>query len=269
MHLEMQSLRTGYADLAEAVLARGHESSPRGLRTVEVLGASFTCADPADSLPVGTGRGVVKGLAAVEALQLVGGFQDPNRLVLAAPHYAKFLDPETGRQRAAYGERTAWQMGTVVDELTKDPDSRRAQVAIWDPVADCRPGLHDYPCTTSLQFLVRDGRLHMQVHMRSNDLWLGVPYDVFMFTQMQLTLANVLELEPGCYRHSAASLHIYEHHLDQADALTAPTGDALPTYGLTGSSWDVARARAAGIHGGAELMAMSAGELWLRMACPQ
>jgi len=269
VHMELDNLREGYADLGAAILERGHETSPRGERTVEVLGASFTLSDPVDSLPVGTGRGIVKALAAVETLQLIGGFQDVDRLVAAAPHYANFVDPATNRLRAAYGDRTTWQMPFVVDELKRDPDTRRAQLVVWDPWLDCAAGLHDYPCTTSMQFILRDGRLHMQVHMRSNDFWLGLPYDVFMFTQLQLTLCNVLNLEPGCYRHSAASLHIYEKHLDKVDELTDPTAAGLPTFGLKGASWDEASGRARAIHNGADIGDLSVGEQWLRLVCPR
>jgi len=266
MHIHAHSLRTGYADIAAEILAQGHETSPRGERTVEVLGASLTLDDPADTLPVGTGRGVVKRLAATETLQLIGGFHDPDALVAAAPHFAKYLD-EDGEQRAPYGPRLHHQLPVAVRRLVEDPDTRQAQVVVWDPFSDNEPGLHDYPCTTSLQFLVREGELHMQVHMRSNDFWLGLPYDAFMFTQLQLTVANVLGLEPGAYRHSAASLHIYEKHLEQADALTAPASGPLPTYGIDALSWSMAVDRARGLHGDEHVgWSMSAGEQWLRMA---
>jgi thymidylate synthase len=233
---------------------------------VEVLGASLTLHDPFDSLPVGTGRGVVKQLAATETLQLVGGFHDPKVLVAAAPHFAAYLGPD-GQQRAPYGPRLYRQIPVAVERLRQDPDSRQAQVTVWDPALDNEHGLHDYPCTTSLQWLVRDGQLHMQVHMRSNDFWLGLPYDAFMFTQLQLTIASVLGLEPGAYRHSAASLHIYEKHFDKADALHAPTGDALPTFGIRAPDWDEAAARAVRIHDGQQPPeGASPGERWLHMA---
>lgn len=266
MHMEMQSLRTGYAELGAAILARGHETSPRGERTVEVLGASFTLADPVDSLPVGTGRGVVKRLAATEALQLIGGFHDPDALVLAAPHFKAYLDPETGEQRSPYGPRLRHQIPYAIQSLQQDPDSRRAQVVVWNAALDAQDGLHDYPCTTSLQWLLRDGLLHMQVHMRSNDFWLGVPYDVFMFTQLQLTVASALGVGVGAYRHSAASLHIYEKHLDMADALHDPRSDGPPTHGIVGTPWEVCAERARTIHAGEPLPLPSTGEQWLRLA---
>lgn len=265
MHIEVESLREGYAEIGAQILSYGHETAPRGERTVEVLGASLTFRNPADTLPVGTGRGVVKQLAATETLQLIGGLHDPKTLVAAAPHFANYLDTD-GKQRAPYGPRLYDQLPIAIQRLREDPDSRQAQVVIWDPREDNKPGLHDYPCTTSIQFLIRENELHMQVHMRSNDFWLGLPYDAFMFTQLQQTVANILGLDLGAYRHSAASLHIYEKHLDQADELRAPDADPLPTYGIDAADWDEAVHIARRIHDGSLPAVPSAGERWLYLA---
>jgi thymidylate synthase len=267
VHKEFDSLRTGYAQMGSWILAEGKKTAPRGQETIEILGASFTLHNPADSLPVGTGRGVVKQLAATETLQLIGGFHDPQTLVAAAPHFAAFLDPVTGKQRAAYGPRLKDQIPIAIERLVQDPDSRQAQVVVWDAILDGHHGLHDYPCTTSLQWLIRNNELHMQVHMRSNDFWLGVPYDVFMFTQLQLTIANILGIEPGLYRHSAASLHIYEKHWEQASELYWPAADSLPTFGINARSWTQAVDRAEGLHYGHPLVFQpSVGEQWLHLA---
>lgn len=247
------------------ILQHGRETAPRGEKTTEILGASFTIQNPTDSLPTGTGRGVVKALAATESLQLIGGFHDPVKLVRAAPHFANYLD-EDGRQRAPYGPRTVDQLPLIIDRLVADPDSRQAQVVIWQVEHDNVIGLHDYPCTTSMQWMIRDGQLHMQVHMRSNDFWLGVPYDVFQFTQLQQTLASVLGIEVGAYRHSAASLHIYEKHYDKVEDLRPSTTDPSPTFGVTGTTWREAQLRAIDIHDDDQLpFEPSVGERWLHL----
>lgn len=266
MHMEMESLREGYASLGQMILDHGDETSPRGEKTVEVLGASFTLHDPADSLVVGTGRGVVKALAAVETLQLIGGFHDPEMLVKAAPHFAAYLGSD-GEQRAPYGPRLRDQIPLAIERLKFDRDSRQAQVTVWQPHLDNFHGLHDYPCTTSLQWFIRGSELHMQVHMRSNDFWLGVPYDVFQFTQTQIAIANVLGLNVGCYRHSAASLHIYEKHLEKAGDLHSPDASAVPSYGLVASSWDDISMKAVDIHYDAVTVSdLTPGERWLHLA---
>ena len=73
----------------------------------------------------------------------------------------------------------------------------------------------DLPCTISLQYLIREGALHCIVYMRSNDLWLGFPYDVFCFTAFQTKLAMELGVKLGTYTHIAGSLHLYERNLVQ------------------------------------------------------
>lgn len=66
------------------------------------------------------------------------------------------------------------------------------------------------PCTTGLQFLLREGKLHLIANMRSNDAYLGLPHDVFCFTMLQEMVARILGVEVGGYWHSVASMHLYD-----------------------------------------------------------
>ncbi|RYH39567.1 MAG: hypothetical protein EON54_18795 [Alcaligenaceae bacterium] len=68
----------------------------------------------------------------------------------------------------------------------------------------------DIPCTCTMQFVIRNRRLHMLTSMRSNDAWLGLPHDVFAFTMIQELVARSVGVELGEYRHSVGSLHLYE-----------------------------------------------------------
>lgn len=68
----------------------------------------------------------------------------------------------------------------------------------------------DLNCTVCLQLFIREGKLYMTTYMRSNDLWMGFPYDVFQFTCLQTLLAMELDVELGTYTHIAGSLHLYE-----------------------------------------------------------
>jgi thymidylate synthase len=72
----------------------------------------------------------------------------------------------------------------------------------------------DIPCTLNLQFLLRDNKLNMIVNMRSNDIIWGLPYDLFVFTNMQEVVANTLGVELGWYLHRPGSLHLYKKHYD-------------------------------------------------------
>lgn len=100
------------------------------------------------------------------------------------------------------------QWDSVRDMLKKDPLSRQAVIHIKDPGVRKK----DTPCTICLQFLIRNNKLHLTVYMRSNDIWMGFPYDVFNFTCYQIRMAMELDVGIGSYTHIAGSLHLYERN---------------------------------------------------------
>lgn len=73
----------------------------------------------------------------------------------------------------------------------------------------------DVNCTLTLQFILRNNKLDLIVNMRSNDIWLGLPYDLFNFTCMQIQMAMELNVEVGTYYHNAGSLHMYRSNLNK------------------------------------------------------
>jgi thymidylate synthase len=97
----------------------------------------------------------------------------------------------------------------VKNMLLSDLNSRQAVLHI--KTASNKPS-KDVNCTVCLQFLVRDGKLHATTYMRSNDIWMGFPYDVFSFTAMQCKMAMELGVGIGTYTHIAGSLHLYERN---------------------------------------------------------
>lgn len=101
--------------------------------------------------------------------------------------------------------------------LMKDPNSRQAVIHI--KAADDTPS-KDVNCTVCLQFLLREGKLNMTVYMRSNDIWMGFPYDVFSFTAMQCKMAMELNVGIGTYTHIAGSLHLYERNAKDGENTT-------------------------------------------------
>ncbi|HEU5472714.1 MAG TPA: thymidylate synthase [Actinophytocola sp.] len=121
------------------------------------------------------------------------------------------------------------QLDQVRRILTRDPDSRQAVIQLFDPERDTR-GHRDVPCTLNYRFFLRDGRLHMHTTMRSQDLWLGFPYDVFAATVLQELLAGWLDVELGEYHHFVDSLHLYEKHTNAAAnlAVDPPPSPATP-----------------------------------------
>jgi thymidylate synthase len=237
MSLQVPDLTNSYKAVVKWVRKYGAESAPRGLKTIEILGATVVIANPYRAFPLGVGRGVSKQVAAVEALQLLGGFTDPVLTCKASTAFEKVKDG--GAFHGAYGPRAAPQFPRVIDRLKSDRDSRRAVVTIWDPAQDLyREGLHDYPCTVSLEYMIRNDKLVAITHMRSNDVWLGLAYDAFVFTQVQLTLCHILDVEPGVYVHHASSLHLYETDTEKVDQLTEWASDEPLPVGIMATFWD-------------------------------
>ena len=251
-YFELNDFQQGYVDVAQYVLKHGDRTAPRGQGTVEVLGAQIRIDAGHLMLPVCTNRNPAQAIAAAEALQLVGGVSYPELMVSIAKKFGEFLDG--GTFHGAYGTRTRRQMVDVVDGLRMNTDTRQAVVTIWDPAYDSRGGYRDMPCTISLQFLLRDYELHMLTYMRSNDVWLGLPYDVFQFTQLQCAVAGSLGVQVGTYVHTAGSLHVYDRDASKVEDLRL-LGDhrhaehLMPPSGVWGEqqNWSVVATRARSI----------------------
>lgn len=102
------------------------------------------------------------------------------------------------------------QLKMVEEMLKKDPASRQAVIHIKQARNLLKYPTNDVNCTVCLQFFIREGKLYMTTYMRSNDLWMGFPNDVFQFTAIQVYLAMRLGVSLGTYTHVAGSLHLYE-----------------------------------------------------------
>lgn len=202
----IQDMPSGYRSVLDHVLAHGKKRCSRGLTHYEVVGFQLTMHHPELPLATEVGRGLNNKIAYVEALQLISGESYPNLLSkVSGGSFDRFKNGEV--LHGAYGPRLRPQMETLVRRLL-DSDSRQAVVTVWDPFQDMQDR-RDLPCTVAMQFMLRDDQLHMITTMRSNDVWLGFPYDVFQFTQLQCTLANVMSVYPGTYVHNVGSMHIY------------------------------------------------------------
>jgi thymidylate synthase len=213
-YLLLPDMRNGYVKLIDHVLTHGDKIAVRGLVTTELTGVTYEVPDPTGvMLPIGVGRRVNSKLAAVEALQLMSGTDDVDLLLKASPGYADVLVKPEHAGYGAYGPRLRFQLDALYEELYAYPHTRRAVLAIWREDDLTHDG--DRPCTLSLQFLIRDDELELIVTMRSQDVWLGTPYDAFMFSQLQWSLANQLGVNVGRYVQHVGSIHVYERDLDR------------------------------------------------------
>ncbi len=129
----------------------------------------------------------------------------------------------------AYGPRIEAQTAYVIDTLIDDANSRRATLTIWQPnqfySRDPEEVSKDIPCTVAMDFKIRDDKLHMSVFMRSSDVWLGLPNDIFSFCMVAydfiVTLRDTYpKLSPGWLHITAASSHVYAK--DAGIELTLP-----------------------------------------------
>lgn len=224
--INIETGHEGYHQVLARVRSYGEERAPRGEPTRDLGHTTVVIHDPHDALPLKTGRKLSRAVAAAEALQLIAMRMDDDLLVKIAPQFEQYREDD-GYFHGAYGRRLAAgvQLEHVLRKLRSDRDTRQAVTTLWDPRLDNDPGKRDYPCTVALGFAIQHDRLEMYTTMRSNDVWLGAPYDWFTFTQLQLTLAGVLGIEPGPYTHTAWSLHLYERDLERSHAVAAPTGD--------------------------------------------
>lgn len=107
------------------------------------------------------------------------------------------------------------QIEQALTQLEDDPKSRQVVLHIKEARNLINNPTKDLNCTVCIQLFIRDGKLYMTTYMRSNDLWMGFPYDVFQFTCLQVLLAMRLHVDVGTYTHIAGSLHLYERDYEK------------------------------------------------------
>jgi thymidylate synthase len=122
------------------------------------------------------------------------------------------------------------QISQVLDQIRRNPDSRRMIVSAWN-VADLdRMAL--MPCHAFFQFYVADGRLSCQLYQRSADIFLGVPFNIASYALLTMMVAQVCGLEPGDLVHTFGDTHLYLNHLEQAREQLSREPRKLPVMKL-------------------------------------
>jgi thymidylate synthase len=106
------------------------------------------------------------------------------------------------------------QISRVIEDIRRNPDSRRLMVSAWN-VADLDK-MALAPCHALFQFYVADGRLSCQLYQRSADVFLGVPFNIASFALLTMMVAQVCNLRPGEFVHTLGDAHLYTNHLEQA-----------------------------------------------------
>ncbi len=109
--------------------------------------------------------------------------------------------------------KTVDQISDVIEQIKKNPDSRRLIVSAWN-VAEL-PKMALAPCHAFFQFYVADGKLSCQLYQRSADLFLGVPFNIASYALLTMMIAQVCQLKLGDFVHTFGDAHLYLNHLEQ------------------------------------------------------
>lgn len=205
-------------DGLKAIAERGNVDSSRdGAVVAEITDAVFCVEDPTRNTVTNPIRKMPMRYAVGELAWYLSGSNKVKDISRFAKKWAEISD-DGETNNSAYGWRIFDKFGFnqweyVKELLRKDPSSRQAVIHIKD--ASNKP-TKDVPCTVYLQFFIRDGKLNLSTHMRSNDIWMGVPYDMFSFCFLQMLMAMELGVEIGHYTHYAGSLHMYSRDYEAA-----------------------------------------------------
>lgn len=213
MHVVGNSMNDIYRQLCGKISVQGQEVAG----TKELLNSGFTLLDITDN--IATAR---TGYSLPYMLGELAWFFTGRDDVESTSKFSSFLkciSDDGVTTRSAYDaivfNRYGFdQVAQVIDTLKRDPYSRRAVINFNVPSTD-RFETKDEICTIALVFELREGKLDCTGIMRSNDVWLGTPYDVVFFTELQKHIANELGVVYGKYTHIAVSLHAYEKDIDR------------------------------------------------------
>ncbi|MCU0334769.1 MAG: thymidylate synthase [Chitinophagaceae bacterium] len=225
-----------YHDLLQHILAKGTDKADRtGTGTRSVFGYQMRF-DLAEGFPLVTTKKVHLKSIIHELLWFIKG--DTN-IAYLKEHGVSIWDewadadgnlgPVYGKQwRSWQGAdgKTIDQLSWVIDEIKRNPDSRRLIVSAWN-VADL-PHMALMPCHNMFQFYVANGRLSCQLYQRSADVFLGVPFNIASYALLTMMVAQVTGLQPGDFVHSFGDVHLYSNHFEQAQLQLSRTPYALP-----------------------------------------
>lgn len=200
--------------------SEGTDSSRDGAVVGEIINAVTTIEDPTRCILRSTIRKLPMRYCVGELLWYLSGNPRLKAIQLYTGAWDRMSD-DGETVNSNYGHRIQNavdevdgklfdQMKMVEHLLSVDPNSRQAVIHIKQARDVLVNPTKDLNCTVCLQFFIREGKLYMTTYMRSNDLWMGFPNDVFQFTCMQIYLAMRLNVGLGSYTHVAGSLHMYE-----------------------------------------------------------
>jgi thymidylate synthase len=237
-----------YLDLMARALNDGEPRSDRtGVGTRSLFGAQMRF-DLAAGFPLLTNRKIHTRSVIHELLWFIKGETNIRYLKDNGVSIWDEWASEQGELGPVYGKqwrrwetpdgRVVDQLKGVVEQIKRDPNSRRHIVSAWN-VGDL-PRMALAPCHVMFQFYVTgSGRLSCQLYQRSADLFLGVPFNIASYAILTHMIAQVTNLKPGEFVHTFGDVHLYENHLDQTRELLSRDPRPLPTLKLNPGVRDI------------------------------
>ena len=185
--------------------------------TKELLNSGFTLLDITDNIATVRTSFSLSYMLGELAWYFTG--RDDVDFISKFSSFWEHISDDGVTNRSAYGaivfNRYGFdQVAQVIDTLKRDPYSRRAVINFNVPNPE-RFETKDEICTIALVFELREGKLDCTGIMRSDNVWLGTPYNVVFFTELQKHIANKLGVGYGKYTHFAVSLHVYTKDIDR------------------------------------------------------
>ncbi len=226
-----------YLDLMQHVLEHGTKKSDRtGTGTLSVFGYQMHF-NLAQGFPLLTTKKVHLRSIIYELLWFLQGDTNIKYLkdhkVTIWDQWADVngnLGPVYGKQWRSWATvdgRVVDQISEVVEQIKKNPDSRRLIVSAWNVGELEQMALA--PCHAFFQFYVADGKLSCQLYQRSADIFLGVPFNIASYALLTLMVAQVCGLQPGDFVHTFGDAHLYSNHLEQTREQLSREPRPLPT----------------------------------------
>jgi thymidylate synthase len=160
------------------------------------------------------------------------------------------LGPVYGFQWRNWNGDNIDQIKELIDNLKKNPNSRRMLVSAWNPsvLPDASKSFNENilqgkaalpPCHAFFQFYVNDGKLSCQLYQRSADIFLGVPFNIASYSLFTLMIAQVCGYKPGDFIHTFGDAHIYTNHFDQVKLQLTRPPKQLPTIEINSEITDI------------------------------
>jgi thymidylate synthase len=208
-----------------ALLEEGVENNAKRGDTTEIIGAALEIRNPRARLSRTEKRRRASSVVA-ELCWYLHGTNDGSTISFWISKYEDEIEVD-GKIHGGYGPRLFGngadsQVHNIIKLLRENPTTRRAVIQLFDrDDLVAQPRYRDVPCTCTIQFLLRDGLLNVVVNMRSNDVYIGLPHDIFAFTMLQEIIARELDIEVGRYIHMVASLHLYSTNTNDVQEFLA------------------------------------------------